>query len=1088
MSQDVFSKVEFSSPSAAWRGKPFWSWNGKLEKDELIRQIHVLKEMGMGGYFMHSRTGLVTPYLGEEWFALTNACVEEGERLGMESWLYDEDRWPSGTAGGMVTANPEYRMKFIYMAKLPGDGFDLGAWGKSEKAPLGAWSCRLENEIDIYDVSKVTAATPAAALTGKTVLTFCVRPMAGGSFYNGYTYVDTMKRAATDEYIRLTHEAYKKHCGQHFGKGIKGLFTDEPHRGPFMSGFSITAGTCEDPYCLVPWTEAIFDTFASLYGTRVEESLPALFLRENGAPVSPVKAQYVETMLKLFLDNYAKPYYDWCDANNLPVTGHVLHENSLSCQVSTNGSMQRCYPLMHIPGIDYLGEHGRDYWVAKQVDSTARQFGQKWILSELYGCTGWQMNFESHKAIGAWQTLFGINLRCHHLSWYNMAGESKRDYPASIFHQSPWYKEYAFVETWFARLGYFRSQGTPCCDLLVLNPVESVWGRVYPKAITGMDAKDTGIKALEKQYRELFHMLAGNQIDFDYGDEGLLAEHGSVTGKDGRSLLRLGKMTYTTVLVSGVDTVRGTTLEMLKAFAAAGGRVIVAGTPPGYVDSLPSDAFSSLPIAACEFSDEALVTALRGHTPQRVCIKDRLTGATAREVFCQLRAAADGYYLTVLNMNRDHGMEVAITLEGVSGTQIEEWDLETGEAGLVENHDGNIPAFSTTLNTSQARCFRIVRQGALAIPAEWGDDSSECTTGGTAARCPNARLTPVTHFGKALPVTLSCASDAEAVVPPLCSCNKSTGGNAEPFVLDQSVRYSLADQNICVLDTPMWSVDGGSEQPVDEVLQVDRKVRQHFGVPIRAGDMIQPWFRKQQALPVLGKVTLCFHVKVDARGMEALSKAQLVMETPERFRVTINGKPVDTGKDLGWWVDVAFRRLGLPAGVFVEGDNEVAITCDFSEDINLEAIYLLGDFAVALDGTLPCLSALPETLMPSSIVDQGFPYYSGNLVYHYYVPKHWTGKRATVEIPAYEGAYVKVMSGQEQKLIPWRPNRAVLTLGKTLDVGVCITRKNTFGPLHLKNPRPDATGPGHFTPGPQQFSLCPVFIESGLLAPVRLIA
>lgn len=39
-----------------YRGIPFWSWNGILEKEEIIRLVHVLKEMGFGGFFMHSRT------------------------------------------------------------------------------------------------------------------------------------------------------------------------------------------------------------------------------------------------------------------------------------------------------------------------------------------------------------------------------------------------------------------------------------------------------------------------------------------------------------------------------------------------------------------------------------------------------------------------------------------------------------------------------------------------------------------------------------------------------------------------------------------------------------------------------------------------------------------------------------------------------------------------------------------------------------------------------------------------------------------------------------------------------------------------
>ena len=95
----------FRNPTSEYRGAPFWSWNTKLEKEELMRQIGCLKEMGMGGFHMHSRTGLATEYLSDEFMDLVKACTDRAEQEGMLAWLYDEDRWPSGFAGGLVTKN-----------------------------------------------------------------------------------------------------------------------------------------------------------------------------------------------------------------------------------------------------------------------------------------------------------------------------------------------------------------------------------------------------------------------------------------------------------------------------------------------------------------------------------------------------------------------------------------------------------------------------------------------------------------------------------------------------------------------------------------------------------------------------------------------------------------------------------------------------------------------------------------------------------------------------------------------------------------------------------------------------------------------
>lgn len=103
----------FRDPPAPYRGAPFWAWNCKLDRGTMVRQVLYFKEMGMGGFHMHCRTGLDTEYLGEEFMEIIRACVEKAKEEDMLAWLYDEDRWPSSFGGGYVTRDPAFRSRCL---------------------------------------------------------------------------------------------------------------------------------------------------------------------------------------------------------------------------------------------------------------------------------------------------------------------------------------------------------------------------------------------------------------------------------------------------------------------------------------------------------------------------------------------------------------------------------------------------------------------------------------------------------------------------------------------------------------------------------------------------------------------------------------------------------------------------------------------------------------------------------------------------------------------------------------------------------------------------------------------------------------
>ena len=111
--------MDFKHVDKKYRPIPFWSWNEKLDTEETKRQIRIMDEAGIGGYFMHARGGLATEYMGEEWFENVAASIEEGDKLGMHSWAYDENGWPSGFGGGKVNGlGVEYQQKSLHSEPL----------------------------------------------------------------------------------------------------------------------------------------------------------------------------------------------------------------------------------------------------------------------------------------------------------------------------------------------------------------------------------------------------------------------------------------------------------------------------------------------------------------------------------------------------------------------------------------------------------------------------------------------------------------------------------------------------------------------------------------------------------------------------------------------------------------------------------------------------------------------------------------------------------------------------------------------------------------------------------------------------------
>jgi hypothetical protein len=1020
---------EFRNPPSEYRGAPFWAWNGRLDPSELRRQIRLMHRMGMGGFFMHSRVGLATPYLSEEWMDCVAACVDEAAKLDMKAWLYDEDRWPSGAAGGLVTRNPAYRERQLEMLT-----FDGAADFRWDKQYLAAFVAAIDPP-KASGVRRLRRGEKPILAKGEKILAFRVKVKDCSAWYNGFTYIDTMNPRAVREFLRVTHEAYLKRFGKQFGRTIPGIFTDEP-----------TYGKCPGPNFL-QWTNNLPQRFRKRYGYDLLDRLVELLFDVDGRTVSQARWHYYDCITALFVDAFAKQIGRWCQRHGLAFTGHVLGEETLITQTNVVGSPLRFYEYMQAPGMDVLTEYRREYDTAKQVSSAAHQFGRRWRLTETYGCTGWDFNFAGHKAVGDWQAALGINLRCQHLAWYTMEGEAKRDYPAAIFYQSPWWEAYGKVEDYFARVHVLMSRGKEVRDLLVIHPVESIW-TLY--AMNNDQAK----RDYKDMAWKLRDALLAAHLDFDWGDEDILARHGRVRRLGGKAVLTVGQADYTAVLVPPLRTIRSTTLALLQKFRQAGGTVVFSRQAPDYVDALPSREAANF-AAACPrpANDAALIEAVEP-AARRVSIADGKGKPIASALYC-LREDAEAYYLFVCNTGhnlfgkkeedvavRDRPLafdQVCIDVSGTPGGSPLELDPDTGD---IYTADGKIRVRGWRIQTS--------------LPA----------IGSRLFVLPKKRPAQTWPRRKVL-------------------------RDVRRQALSGRWDVQLSEPNCLVLDRPVYRIGDGPWEGPAEILRVDHAVHDAMGVPRRARGMVQPWARPKVEKPKTAKVELSYAFDVEVLPAGPL---YLAVERPETFRVAVNGQAIASDAECGWWVDRSLRKLPIDPAVLHLGRNELTAACEYSElHSGLEIIYLLGDFGTKVDGTEVAITAAPRTLRLGNWVKQGLAFYSGSVSYRQTIqPRLTQGRRLFVAVPAYEGVAVRVLvDGQPAGIIAWPPYELEITHlvkgpSAVLTVEVLGHRRNSHGPLHL-NFRPQRVGPGEYHPKPAQELEGYNLVPCGLMAPPQLI-
>lgn len=970
----------FNQPPSEYTTAPFFGWNASITKEEIEKNLISFRDAGSLQVFVHPRPGLITEYLSDEWFGLFNFTVEKGKELGMRVWIYDENSYPSGFGGGHVpSAMPE--------SYNQGQGLRMT---KAEMLPDTAskyFICLKEDEDGTF--TDISLSLDADMGKKGNYYLFSKSYNGKSPWYGGFSYVDLLYPGVTQKFIEVTMTGYEKKFGAEFGNTVPGTFTDEPQ-------INSPGG--------IRWTPDLFERFRERWHYDLQTNLPSLF--EEVGNWKMIRHNYTQTLLDLFIERWAKPWFEYCENNNLEFTGHYWEHEWPNMR--HGGDNMAMYSWHHVPAVDMLFNQWNDSTpnaqfgnvrAIKELASAANQTGRQRKLSETYGGSGWELTFTDMKRNGDWEYALGVNLMNQHLNYFTMAGARKYDYPPTFDYHEPWWNDYRYINDHYARLSLALSAGKQLNDILVIEPTTTAW--MYDSYAK----KNLKHREIGQSFQSFITFLEKNQVEYDLGSEKMMEEMGDASLKK----LTVGRAAYSRVVIPPfTENLNIETYKLLEKFVAHGG-TLIAFSKPECIEGKPHEGLKEFFIKR---SDRIIVPdRLDSEAVDKYFGEQdlRFSNVKGGALYHQRRKLADGQLIFLVNSDLEETCEGSMTLDGESAIEL---NTLTGKINRYHTQ-----VIDDKLNIS----WTIPPAGSLLLFVS-GEE--------------------LTQFSEE-----NIPSEMQVVEP------------SSPLMITRN------EENVMMID--FCDVETGAESVKDihTFYAADKVFRQHGfknGNPWNTSVQFKTDIVDRDTFGINSGFTATYHFSVkekfDFTGMKA------VVERPSLWSVNVNGTEVkpDEGK---WWLDRSFGVFDI-AGLVTPGENTIVLkTSPMKVHAEIEPVYILGDFSVDPADKGWIISAPRSSYSTGSWKIQGMPYYSWGITYSKEFIIEDPGGKWQVGLGKWNGTICQLyVNGQKARPIAFPPYRAdisgLLEAGNNIiEVKVIGSLKNLLGP-HYNNPAPGLTSPG----------------------------
>lgn len=970
----------FREPSRDFGILPFWFLNGELEPEEMRFQLRELRDKGMQGVILHGRYGLEIPYVGDTYLERIRLAVDEANRLGLVTWIYDEMNWPSGTADKRVLAErPDLAQRYIECVSftITGPWFmyltgeDSRYLDFERSTPVAAFAIGEDDRVvDLTPNLSFGKVVPWEVPPGKWRLCYIVEKRAD-------YYIDALDPESTATFLRLGYDPYARAIGDPLPGRLVGFYSDEPAMHYFLSA-------ADEP--IVPWTKDMFRRFHDRNGYDLRPRLVDLFF-DVRPDVARVRHDFYGTLTEFYSSAYYAQIRQWCREHDVLFTAHLLYEEWLRRMIRVEGNLFQHYRNMDVVAVDHLypvigTRESPDQHVAMKVaSSAAHQLGSERLICESFGGIFMDATMQRMKWIADWEYVLGVNVLNPHGFHYTLEGARKRDWPPSMFYQYPWWRYYAHFSEYMSRLSEMLTGGRHVAKVAVVWPINSMFATYMPQTRTVEgDMIEAGLNRLTDLLLRLHH-------DFDYVDEDALAEADLSGGR-----LRLGDEAYELVIVPPMTHVRIGTVEALERLVTAGGRVLgVLSTPrtafgeDGLVDA--GARFDALVGTGADAVDHdgggrgsfvaGDASAILDGAGAAASLADALRSAIAtlidpdvelsnEELFClhRVREGRDLYFVVNPTMQEQRArMTIAGTLPPVL------WDPSTGEergaTGVM--HDADRTSFELVLPpVGSTFVLSAVREGvdvpAAAAPIRARDEQAVVLDGRW---------------------SFEAEDDNALVIKSWRAARERDGVAAEAYVSGQT---NGAEWLPVVAGAWAFQLPAEPEDP--------------FPIPV--------WYRAS------------FDV-VDVPERLALILDGFDGSDP---RIYLNGAPVDGAHERSRF-DAQMREADL-SRLVVPGVNDLAVRLVVEGQTGgiVDHLKLVGSFELeaSADGRYAIVEPRSE-VEPAPWTAQGYPFYSGLGVYRRRIDgaASGDGERVLLDVPMTDDVLEVEVNGRPAGVRLWDP-------------------------------------------------------------------